>query len=178
MPDPFTLAAIITLLAKNAPGWLDGLRGTLLCKGKEAALEKGKEYVVDKGTGFIHSRLRLDEKEQQCHLELALKNAVERGLARFSTLEERDQYRSVLAILSEPGTHSDTLRREALRLFTLSETPSLAELNEAYNRSLRTRSLAQPTSPTEVNAAPYLSSFFNYKKHTDLRDCNIRGHWH
>jgi len=161
MPDPFTLAAIITLLAKNAPSWLDALRGTLLDKGKEVALEKGKEYAVEKGTGFIRSRLHLDEKEQQRHLELALKNAVERGLARFSTPEERDQYRNVLAILSEPGAHSDTLRREALRLFTLSETPSLAELNEAYNRSLRTRSLAQPTPPVDVNAAPYLSSFFD-----------------
>jgi hypothetical protein len=92
---------------------------------------------------------------------LALKNAVERGLARFSTPEERDQYRNVLAVLSEPGAHSDTLRREALRLFTLFETPSLAELNEAYNRSLRTRSLAQPTPPAKVDATPYLSSFFD-----------------
>jgi hypothetical protein len=57
MPDPFTLAAIIALLAKNAPAWLDALRGTLLDRGKEVALEKGKEYVFDKGIRFIHSRL-------------------------------------------------------------------------------------------------------------------------
>ncbi len=37
----------------------------------------------------------------------------------------------------------------------------MTELNEAYNRSLRTRSLSQSTPPAEVDAAPYLSSFFD-----------------
>jgi hypothetical protein len=152
MADPISLAVIIALLAKNAPTWLDALRDTLLTKGKEVA--------IDKGTRFARDRLHLDEKEQQRHLELALKNAVERGLARFDTPEERDQYRDVLAILSEPGAHSDALRREALRLLTLSDTPNLAELNEVYNRSLRTRSLSQPKPASEIDAAPYLSSFF------------------
>ncbi len=64
-------------------------------------------------------------------------------------------------MLSEPGPQSDRLRREALRLITISDTPNLIELNEAYNRSLRTRSLSQPTPPAEVDAAPYLSSFFD-----------------
>lgn len=64
MPDPFTFAVIITLLTKNAPSWLDALRGTLLDKGKEVAIEKGKDYAVEKGTGLIRGFLRLDEKEQ------------------------------------------------------------------------------------------------------------------
>jgi hypothetical protein len=160
MADPISLAVIIALLAKSAPTWLDALRGTLLTKGKEVAIEKGKEFGVEKGTRFMRDRLHLDEKEQQRHLELALKNALERGLARFDTLEERDQYRNVLAILAEPGAHSDVLRREALRLLTLSDTPNFAELDEAYNRSLRTRSLSQPKPASEVDAAPYLSSLF------------------
>ncbi len=152
MADPISLAVIVALLAKSAPAWLDALRGTLLTK--------GKEVVVEKGTRFVHNRLHLDEKEQQRHLELALKNALERGLVKFDRLEERDQYRNVLAILAEPGAHSDALRRESLRLLTLSDTPNLAELNEAYNRSLRTRSLSQPKPTSEVDATPYLSSFF------------------
>ena len=104
MTDPFTLVTITALLVQSAPSWLEGLRGTLLDKGKELAIEKGIDY----GRAIF----RLDEKEQQHHLELALKNAVGRGLVRFSTLAERDQYRNILAVLCEPGAHSDTLRSE------------------------------------------------------------------
>jgi energy-coupling factor transporter ATP-binding protein EcfA2 len=151
MTDPFTLAAITALLIKSAPSWLEALQGTLL--------DKGKDFAIEKGIDYGRKLLRLDEKEQQRHLELALKNAVERGVVRFSTLTERDQYRHVLTILSEPGAHLDTLRREILRLFTLFDTPNLAELNEVYNRSLRIRSLSQPIPPSEVDAAPFLQSF-------------------
>src|SRR5579885_1326017 len=53
------------------------------------------------------------------------------------------------------------MRREAMALFTLSDTPDLAELNEIYNRSLRIRHLSQPVAPAEVDAARYLTSFFD-----------------
>ncbi len=161
MIEPISLAIVTTYIAHNAPSWLDTIRGTLLDKGKEVALEKGKDFAVEKGTKYVRDFFHLDEKEQVRHLQLALKNAVERGITRFHTFEERDQYRKILEILFEPGSHSDTLRHEAMRLLTLSETPNFAELNEAYNRSLRTRSLSQPTLPTELDAAPYLASFFD-----------------
>src|SRR5215469_2703646 len=122
MADPISLVVIIALLVKSAPGWLTVLQSTLLDKGRETAIDKGKEFAVEKGTRFVRGVLHLDEKELQRHLELALKNAVERGLARFDTLEERDRYRDVLAVLAEPGSHSEALRREALQLLTLSGT--------------------------------------------------------
>ena len=153
MVEPLSLGIVITYLAKSAPFWLDTLRSTLF--------DKGREFAVDKSISYGRSLLLLDEKEQVHHLELALKNAAERGLAKFQTLEERDQYREILTILTEPGPHSETLRREAMRLFTLSETPNLAEMNEVYNSSLRIRSLSQPAPPPTVDAAPYLSIFFD-----------------
>ena len=161
MVEPISLAIATTYIAHNAPAWLDTIRGTLLDKGKEVALEKGKDFAVERGTKYARNFFHLDEKEQVRHLQLALRNALERGITRFQTFEERDQYRKILEILFEPGSHSDTLRHEAMRLLTLSETPNFAELNEAYNRSLRTRSLSQPTPPAEVDAAPYLASFFD-----------------
>src|SRR5215471_12218282 len=114
MPEPVTIALIIAYLAKNAPSWLDALRGTFFDKGKEVAIEKGKDYAVEKGTGLIRGLLRLDEKEQQHHLELVLKNTVERGLARFHTDKERVQYRAVLEFLIQSGPNSEALSREAL----------------------------------------------------------------
>lgn len=142
MPDPFTIV-IGGYIAIHAHEWLKDLKSTLLDKGKE----KGKAW--------------LNEKEQERLLQQLLEKAVKRGLAKFRKLQERDQYRDILQNLFEPGEHSDAMRREAMALFTLSDTPDLAELNEIYNRSLRTRNLSQPVPPTEVDAAPYLTSFFD-----------------
>src|SRR6266567_1585534 len=145
MPDPFTIV-IAGYIATNVPHWLEDLRTTLLSKSKEFAAEKGKEW--------------LSEKEQQRQLQQVLKKAIKRGLANFQDLQERDQYKDVLNNLFEPGAHSDNMRYEAMTLFTLSDTPNLTELNEIYNRSLRIRNLSQSTPPAEVEAAPYLMSFF------------------
>jgi hypothetical protein len=161
MPEPFTIAIIIASLARNAPSWLDALRGTLLDKGKEVAIEKGKDYAVGKGTEFTHGFLRLDEREQQHHLELVLKNTVERGLARFHTDKERVQYRTVLEFLTQPGPNSEALSREALRLFTLSDSPDFTTLSEKYNLRQRISAYAEHRQHEDVNAAPYLSSFFD-----------------
>src|SRR5207248_4419430 len=133
MPDPFTLAAITIYVAKNAPSWLNTLRGTLLDKSKEVAIDKGKEFAVEKGGGLMRGFLRLDEKEQIRHLEQALKNATERGIAKFQILEERDHYRSILETLSQEGPDNEALRRQALQLFTLSDSPDFTALNEKYN---------------------------------------------
>src|SRR5260221_12225215 len=146
MPDPFTIA-IAGYITINLPHWLEDLRTTLLNKGKAFAVEKGKEW--------------LSEKEQQHHLQQILKKAVKRGLAHFQKQQERDQYKDILTNLFEPGAHSDNMRHEAMTLFTLSDTPNLADLNEIYNRSLRIRNLSQSIPPAEVKAAPYLSSFFD-----------------
>src|ERR1051326_8889553 len=161
MPEPFTIAVIIAFLVKNTPSWLDALRGTLLDKGKEVAIEKGKDYAVGKGTGFIRGLLRLDEKEQQYHLDLVLKNTVERGLARFNTDKERVQYRAVLEFLTHPGPNSEALSREALRLFTLSDSPDFTMLSEKYNLRQRISAHAGHRQHEDVDAAPYLSSFFD-----------------
>src|SRR5207248_147944 len=103
----------------------------------------------------------LDEKEQLRHLQSALDSAVHSGLVRLTSREERDRYRDILTILFESGPHSDTLRRETMRLFTILGAPDVAALNEIYNRSLRFRHLAQSSPPPEVNAAPYLKYFFD-----------------
>src|SRR5205823_3755281 len=113
MPDLPIIAATIAFVVSNAPSWLSALQSTLLNSSGEIALQKG--------THLVRSKFHLDEKEQLHHLEAALKHAVEAGETRFQTPTERAQYRAILANLSEPGEHSDTLRREALRLFTLSE---------------------------------------------------------
>jgi len=85
----------------------------------------------------------------------------------FHTREEQDQYRNILMVLSEPGPSSDALRIEAMRLFTIFDipdrairTPNKDELNKAYDRALRTRTLSHSIPSDEVNASPYLNTFF------------------
>jgi hypothetical protein len=146
MPDPFTVA-IAGYIAANLPHWQEDIRTILFDKSKEFIGEKGKAW--------------LSEREQQHHLQQVLKKAVRRGLANFQKQQDRDQYRNILIHLFEPGAPNDTLRHEAMTFLTLSDTPNIAELNEMYNRSLRFRNLSQPIPPAEVDAAPYLISFFN-----------------
>jgi NACHT domain len=154
MPDPITaITAITAFIAANAPYWLNALQSTLLNSSSEIALQKG--------TNFVHDKLHLDKKEQLRHLEAALKHALEAGQTRFQTPAERAQYCAILANLSAPGVHSDTLRREVSRLFTLSEMPNLAELNTLYNRSLYASYPERSIPPAEVDSAPYLIAFFN-----------------
>src|SRR5437016_1161620 len=132
-----TLAALLALVAQNAPVWLAVLEGVVIDKSRQVALDKGSEQAVTKGGGLVRRILHLDEKEQIRHLEQALKNATERGLINFTTLAERDLYRDILHTLMQIGPHSDELRREALRVFTLSDTPDFTSLNERYNQSKR-----------------------------------------
>ncbi len=148
MLDPHIINSLKDSLAS-----LDILRDPFL----HAVMEHSVEPVVSKMRGAFH----LDERDQKRHLELALKNAKERGRSMFQTSWEREQYNAVLQILLEPGTNGDSFRFEALRLLSLSETPDLDALNDLYNHTLRFRTLAQPTPPTEVDAAPYLSKFFD-----------------
>ncbi|SRR6266566_476994 len=151
MLEPISISAAIILLEKSAPIWLENIRNIFL--------DKGKELVLEQGQSRLHEYV--DKKKQLRHLELALKNAAERGLSQFETLKDRDQYRHILTILSEPGSLNDTLRIEAMRLFTLSDSPHLEELKEIYNRSLRIRSLTQEKPPDEVDTTIFLNSFFD-----------------
>jgi hypothetical protein len=153
MPDPISITAIATILAANTPIWFSTLQSTVLNSGGDIALQKGFSVV--------RNRLHLDEKEQLRHLKAALQHAVEAGQNRFQTPTEQAQYRAILAHLSTPGVQNDTLRDEALRLFTVSGTPHIAKLNELYNRSLCTSTSQQLTPPVEVDAAPYLVAFFS-----------------
>ncbi len=146
--DPASITAITALITTATPHMLDALRGTVLNKGKEVAIDKGKDFLVERGSKLVRDRLHLDEKEQQKYLEQALKNAFERGLVTFQTLAERDQYRDILKTLFEPGEQSKTLREETLQLLSFSDKPDLAKLNEAYNRSLRTRNLSSTRNPS------------------------------
>src|SRR6266567_5759754 len=131
------LATLIALVAHNAPTWLAALEGVVLDKSREVTIDKSTDLVVTKGGGLVRHILRLDEKEQIRHLEQALKNATERGLINFTTLTERDRYRDILNILVQIGPQSEDLCREALQLFTLSDSPDFTGLNERYNRSKR-----------------------------------------
>lgn len=148
MVEPISIGLAIELLVKSAPSWFHSLQETLLGKGKEIAVEQFKQHI----TSFI------DEKKHLRHMELALRNAAERGLKQFSTLEERDQYRSILEILSE--ANSELLRQEATSLFTLSDNPDFTKLAEKYNLSQRITALAHRKTHKEVDATPYLYSFF------------------
>ena len=146
MVESVLLSIVFNYFSAHAHDWLKSLGETILGKGKDLAKQQWNNT--------------LNEKQQQRHIELALKNAAARGLTSFQTLQERDQYRYVLKILAEPGSHSEALRRELLQLFTLYDIPDLNALNEAYNRSLRIRSLTLPIPPAEVDASPYLKIFF------------------
>ena len=156
-----TLATLITLVAHNAPAWLAALEGVVLDKSREVALDKSSGLVVTKGGGLVRRTLHLDEKEQIRHLEQALKNATERGLIHFTTLAERDQYRDILNSLMQIGPQSEELRRKALQLFTLSDTPDFTSLNERYNQGKRLTALARKEPYTDIDITPYLTNFFN-----------------
>src|SRR5438876_39376 len=153
MPDPISITALLAVLATNTPIWFSALQGTLLNSGGDLALQKG--------INVVRNKLHMDEKEQQRHLKAALQRAVEVGQNRFHTPAEQAQYRAIIAYLSTSGVPNNTFRSEALRLFTLSETPQLAKLNELYNRSLPISISNQLTPTTEVDAAPYLMVFFS-----------------
>ncbi len=147
MVEPISLTAAITVLASSAPHWAPALERTLLNKGKDFAVERGKHFF--------------DERQHEKHVQVALRNAAERGVARFKSGPEREQYRRVLEVLSRDDAASGMLRDEGLQLFTLSDTPDMDALTERYNRAERTRTLSGLTPYEEVDTAPYLSSFFD-----------------
>ncbi len=153
MIEPISAAAI-TLLVKSAPIWLPAINEAIISPARDALIGKVTEKAIDKGLEGGRKWLRRDEKEQVHHLELALKNAAERGLTHFQTTEEQQQYSEVINVLST--VNADALRREALRLLTL-DTPDLTRLNGLYNQ---VHSQAQTRPQTEINAALYLISFF------------------
>jgi hypothetical protein len=157
MTDPITLVALTAFIVKQAPCWYTSLRGTILDKGREVAIDKGKEVVVTKGGRLMQRVFHLDEKEQLRHLEQALKNATERGLATFDTLQERDQYKDIVRTLSQEGPQGEVLRKEVMQLFTLSEKPDFVILSDTYNQRQRFYNAAHQ----DIDVAPYLNSFFN-----------------
>src|SRR5450432_2328481 len=159
MADPITLIALTAFIVKQAPSWYTSLRGTILDKSRDAAIDKGKEVVVTRGGRLMQRVFHLDEKEQLRHLEQALKNATERGLATFDTLQERDQYKDIVRALSqeEEGPQGEVLRKEVMQLFTLSEKPNFVVLSDTYNQRQRFYNAAHQ----DIDVAPYLNSFFN-----------------
>ncbi len=148
MVDPISIGVTIGILVKSAPGWFNTLESTLIGKGKDLFVGKGKEQF----------QAFLDEKKHRRHVELALQNAAERGLRQYDTLEERDAYRSVLQILSE--AQSEALRGEALNFLTYSDDPDLTKLSEKYQLSQRITALATHQVAHQIDATPYLHSFF------------------
>jgi NACHT domain len=149
--------ALTALIIKNAPSWYTSLRGTLLDKSREVAIDKGKEVVVTRSGRLMQRVFHLDEKEQLRHLKQALKNATERGLATFDTLQEHDQYKDIVRTLSQEGPQGEVLRKEVMQLFTLSEKPKFVILSDTYNQRQRYFNAAHQ----DVDVAPYLNSFFN-----------------
>jgi hypothetical protein len=159
MVEPISAGVVAT-----APLWLPLLKETLLSKGKEAALDEGKKWIL---AGLTKWWTKWQEKR---HLKKVLKNAAQKGVNEFTEPKEREEYRTVLAILSEPGSHSEALRQESLKLFTLYQSPNLKELADSYETSLRTRTLSQPEAPKPADAARYLYAFFTALKDELFKD--------
>ncbi len=147
--DPISLT--IVFLVKSASSWLPALGETLL----NSDVEAGQDWLFG---WFLRWRKR---REQVLHLQQALGKAAVRGVSSFRTPSERDQFRAILSVLAQPGFHNEELRREALRLFTLSDAPDLQALSDIYNRARRVQTLAQPQPSVVVDATPYLSAFFS-----------------
>ncbi len=83
---------------------------------------------------------------------------------RFQALEEKEQYHAILAVLSEQGSDGEALRQEALRIFTLTDSPNFKTLEEKYNLRRRIEAYAKNSQYTDVDTTPYLSSFFEALK--------------
>ncbi|HEY5001834.1 MAG TPA: hypothetical protein VII61_01685, partial [Ktedonobacteraceae bacterium] len=147
----YPLPPVIVFLIKSAAVWLPAIGETLL----NSDIDKGQQSLFGWFTRWQLKRTRVT------HLKLALQKAAEHGIRGFQTLGERDQYRAILAVLSQPGFHNEELRRESLRLFTLSDSPDLKALSDIYNRARRSETLSQTQTPTDVDASPYLASFFS-----------------
>ena len=147
--DPFT--PFIVFLVKSAAVWLPALGEALL----SSDVEKGQQTLFGWFTRWRTKRTQIQ------HLKSALQKAAEDGIRPFQTSRERDQYRAILVVLAQPGFHNEELRRESLRLFTLSDAPDLKALSDIYNRARRLETLSQAQSPTDIDATPYLSSFFS-----------------
>ena len=154
MFEPVTTGVAITLLVKSASSWLPAISDALMPSVRDALLGKGAERTFDWLGEQKRKIFHLDEKEQKRHLELALKNAAERGLTQFQTPEEQQQYNEVIHLLST--SHADVLRQEGLRLFTLTDEPDISKLATLFDQ---VRTQAQPQSQA-INATPYLNSFF------------------
>jgi hypothetical protein len=155
--DTFLLIAFTTFVVKNTPAWLASLSSTVLGKSQEFAVDKGDELVADKGKQLVRRLFHLEEKEQLRHLQQALKNATERGLATFQTDHERDLYQDVVCTLSQKGTQGEELRHEVMQIFTLADNPDLTKLNDIYNRRQR----LHDANHRDIDAAPCLNSFFS-----------------
>lgn len=151
-----SFATAITLLTDSASTWLPFLR--------DAFLSQGAGLVIGKALQSGRKRLHLDEKEQLKHLKRVLRNASERSILKFSTQKDRDQLRDILRVLSEQGPHFDALRKEIMRLLTLSSSPNFDTLSELYNHALRFRMLDEISAPLSVDIEPYLSVFFEMLK--------------
>jgi hypothetical protein len=147
----YPLTPVIVFLIKSAALWLPAMGETLL----NSDIDKGQQSLF----GWL-TRWRL-KRTRVTHLKSALQKAAEHGVRAFQTPGERDQYRAILAVLSQPGFHNEELRRESLRLFTLSDSPDLKALSDIYNRARRSETLSQTQIPTAVDASPYLASFFS-----------------
>jgi ethanolamine utilization protein EutP (predicted NTPase) len=147
MVEPLSVFSLsVSALVKSAPHWLHALEITTLTQGKQLAQSKGKQV--------------LDKRKHLQHLRLALGNAAQRGVIRFQTPKERDEYRAIIQFLAQEGPNSEALIGEAMNLLTLSGTPDLDMLSDKYNLRERIRSLAKNTEYENIDAAPYLNSFF------------------
>ena len=111
MLDPLSFFAISSLIVKSAPLWLPPIRDAFLGKAQEKGRDLLFDTAIDKGKKGMRSLLRSDEKEQARHLELVLKNALERGQAAFHAPEEQRQYRSIITTLCQLGPQNEVLRR-------------------------------------------------------------------
>ena len=145
MPDPISLSLLTEIILRQAPTWFSAIQESLFSKVNDFALSKGRSFTFN-------------DKQHLQHLELALEKATERGLASFSSQEEQSQYRNVIQVLSE--SNSEGIAGEAAKLFTIGDDPDLVLLSQKYNRLQRISALGQKEPFADIDATPYLSSFF------------------
>ena len=106
----------IAMLTKNWLLWMDILLHIFSKRGKDGA-------ESEEGIG----EYRKDAENYRRSLELALKNAAECFLAQSQSLEDMKRRLKVLAVLSDPGERSKTLRIEGLSDFFSSLASSTSQ---------------------------------------------------
>lgn len=101
-----------------------------------------------------------DERERRQHMQRALDNAELRGLAQFTTNEQRDMFTAILDIFS--SSDATALRTDVLRLYLGSYDPEIEAVVREYNLAEQLRQRFPGMSAELLDPVPYVRVFFQY----------------